>query len=253
MPPLRGAGMRSPFNIARSLRLGGARERKEPVMKRAKIRAALTTAALLAALAGATSLAGQTAFPDTQGHHLEGDVSYAVERGWFKGYPNGTFKPDHAVSQRQIATVVERAFPSGSSRAEMASFMRGGQERIDAPVSPVRTATIPDRIDGYVFGHEFILAEIWVSDEYSDNTSIVIRVRDGDNRVMFSIDDGGGYWTVPEERDNRKIWEVNPHAEYVITIDGMGPGDEVRYRFTPLLPVRRVDVEPAAKRSGERS
>ena len=77
-------------------------------------------------------LAGaQITFSDTQGHSREQDIRYVAEQGWFLGYPDGSFRPDQSISPAQIAAVVERILPVGSTRAEMASFLRGGQARID--------------------------------------------------------------------------------------------------------------------------
>ncbi len=76
-------------------------------------------------------LAGaQITFSDTEGHSREQDIHYAVEQGWFQGYPDGSFRPDQDITPAQIATLVGRILPDGSTRAEMASFLRGGQARI---------------------------------------------------------------------------------------------------------------------------
>lgn len=51
-------------------------------------------------------------------------VAYGAVRGWFKGYVDGTFRPDEAITAGQVAKVVTRAFPNGFSRAAMTTFLR---------------------------------------------------------------------------------------------------------------------------------
>ncbi len=65
-------------------------------------------------------------------HPRRDDIEYAVSQGWFQGYDDGTFKPDRAITQSQIAKVLSRAFPAGSTRADLATFLRGGTNRLAA-------------------------------------------------------------------------------------------------------------------------
>ena len=67
------------------------------------------------------------------------DVVYACQQGWFEGYPDGTFQPNRRIPQHQIATVINRAFPTGATRADMATFLRGGN-----PGDPAGPAGFPD-------------------------------------------------------------------------------------------------------------
>ena len=53
-------------------------------------------------------------------------VAYGAIRGWFKGYPDGTFRSEETITAGQMAKVITRAFPRGISRAEMADFIRHG-------------------------------------------------------------------------------------------------------------------------------
>ena len=57
-------------------------------------------------------------------------VAYGAVRGWFKGYTDGTFRPDEAITAGQVAKVVTRAFPSGFSRAAMTAFIRHGNQAV---------------------------------------------------------------------------------------------------------------------------
>lgn len=65
-------------------------------------------------------------------HPRYADIEYAASEGWFEGYDDGTFKPDTVIPEHQIATVVARVFPEGATRADMATFLRGGHERLTA-------------------------------------------------------------------------------------------------------------------------
>ena len=68
------------------------------------------------------------------------DITYAVEQGWFVGYPDGTFKPDRKLTTDQAVTVFERAFPEGVSRADLASILKAGEERLATPTTTAAVA-----------------------------------------------------------------------------------------------------------------
>lgn len=101
------------------------------------------TMALIVVLGGAAIAA--TTFSDVDETHPQyRDIEFAVEQGWFQGYGDGTFKPDQSITHEQIGIVIKRAFPDGASRADMATFLRGGSERLAAlpsPSSDCRSAT----------------------------------------------------------------------------------------------------------------
>lgn len=100
------------------------------------IGAALTLATTSIAVAASSS------FSDlTNDHPQLNDIEHAVEQRWFQGYGDGTFKPDQVITQQQIVTVIGRAFPDGSTRADMATFLRGGFERLNAMPDPVGGCT----------------------------------------------------------------------------------------------------------------
>ncbi len=92
----------------------------------------LCTAAVAVAVAAAV-LAAAGRFSDVQTSHPRyADIEYAASQGWFVGYDDGTFRPDSVIPEHQIATVVARVFPDGATRADMATFLRGGEERLAA-------------------------------------------------------------------------------------------------------------------------
>ena len=69
-------------------------------------------------------------FPDVTAadHPQRTDIDNGAAQEWFRGYPDGNFRPDRAVTDSQIATVISRAFPQGMTRAEASSFLRAGNQ-----------------------------------------------------------------------------------------------------------------------------
>ena len=66
-------------------------------------------------------------FGDVPDTHPDSDaIAYAVAKGWFRGYKDGTFRPDTSITGDHIDVVLRRAFPNGSTRADMATFLVGG-------------------------------------------------------------------------------------------------------------------------------
>lgn len=48
-------------------------------------------------------------FGDVQGHWAEEQIALAVARGWAKGYENGVFKPNAAVTRAELAVLLHQA------------------------------------------------------------------------------------------------------------------------------------------------
>ena len=49
-------------------------------------------------------------FSDIQGHWAEAAIKKTAAEGIVKGYPDGTFKPDHNISRAEFATIIVQAF-----------------------------------------------------------------------------------------------------------------------------------------------
>ena len=103
-----------------------------------------------------------TQFSDvTTEHPMYVGIRIAEEEGWFAGYPDGTLRPDDTISADQIASVVERLYPDGATRAEVANFLASGsigvlQKVVTLDISPTETAitlanrgSFPVDLDGY--------------------------------------------------------------------------------------------------------
>ena len=111
---------------------------------------ALVIVAGLAAGGAMASAQAPAGFPDVPDDHpRKADIDYAVARGWFQGYGDGTFQPDRKITPSQITSVVRRVFDQiseeGVSRLDMALFMRYGNRVLDNPAPPILPA--PDFSD----------------------------------------------------------------------------------------------------------
>jgi len=88
-------------------------------------------------------------YTDTKGHWAEGGIARATEMGWIKGYPDGRFGPDQAITRAEFATMLSRALalsaPSGQAR------IFGDHESIPAYAKPFVTQAAAA---GLVMGYE---------------------------------------------------------------------------------------------------
>ena len=50
-----------------------------------------------------------SSFRDIAGHWAESSIESAIREGFVNGYPDGTFKPDHAVTRAEFAVMLARA------------------------------------------------------------------------------------------------------------------------------------------------
>jgi hypothetical protein len=49
------------------------------------------------------------AFPDTNNHWAHNFIATLVSKGYIKGYPDGTFKPDNNIKRSECVTLINRA------------------------------------------------------------------------------------------------------------------------------------------------
>lgn len=113
----------------------------EPAPARPRRWKRTAAAVLSAALLGGATAAALTSFDDVPDAHPHADgVRNAVDRGWFQGYPDGSFKPDKDINLEQLARVLLRAFPDGLTRGEAATFLTGGERHLRL-VTPSTLAT----------------------------------------------------------------------------------------------------------------
>ena len=110
-----------------------------------------------------------------ESHPQNRDVAYAVGQGWFQGYPDGTFRPDRTITSNQIATVVGRAFPAGSTRADLATFMRQGTQALNDLTPPTTSSTrkIAYTVPIYDSSGNQEAFELWVSGADGSGTRLL--------------------------------------------------------------------------------
>lgn len=83
--------------------------------------------AVVAVVLLAIPVVAQIQFSDVpDDHSRRSDINYVAEQRWFVGYGDGTYKPSQKISPSEMTRVLTRAFSGGLTRAEFASFMRGG-------------------------------------------------------------------------------------------------------------------------------
>ena len=68
-------------------------------------------AAVLVAVVAAVALADSRYWDVPLDHDSHDDIIHATDAGWFVGYPDGSFRPDQAMTAEQMTTVFGRAFP----------------------------------------------------------------------------------------------------------------------------------------------
>ena len=93
------------------------------------MRKPLMVAMIVGAMAISAAGAGAAVivFSDTVEHPRAADIAFAAQQGWVSGYPDGSFKPDRAITPRQMSTILSNAFgPDGMTRAEFATFVKAG-------------------------------------------------------------------------------------------------------------------------------
>ena len=179
--------------------------------------------AVLATLATAGAVLAVTEFRDLGAVHPRyDDIQFAVERGWFQGYDDGTFRPDQVVPEHQLTRVIQRAFPDGATRADLATFMRGGHERLNQaslPGSGVRlTMARANWSTGYFQAalYRALLQELGY--EVSDPADLEL----GPNQVYFAMAEGDIDFWVNSWYPNHNSWLANE------LVDGSEVGDHVR-------------------------
>ncbi len=101
-------------------------------------------------------------FSDVPADHARGaDIGYAAARGWFLGYPDGTFRPDRTVTAAHTAAVIGRAFPEGATRADLSAYLRAGNQALLA------AGRAPAKSDEPAYTQYFVQQAI---DHYNQNS-----------------------------------------------------------------------------------
>ena len=163
------------------------------------------------------AVVAQANFSDVdETHSRYRDIEFAVAQGWFQGYEDGTFKPDRAIPDYQVVTVLKRAFPEGATRADLAAFLRGGFERLNTlpPYSAVATSrNNPAPFGTQVRAGDWLFRVISVT---SDATDVVLA----ENQFNHPPDDGEQFFLIRLEvtyvgEDSAKTSNIYWHLDAV--------------------------------------
>ena len=173
---------------------------------------------LLALLVGAGVAWAQGQFSDVDETHPQyDDIQFAVEQGWYVGYPDGTFKPDRLLTTDQAVTVFGRAFPDGVSRADLATILVGGNVRLDdlrasLPAGQSSSSVPPDvgtwtgfegeGVDGKYYGY-WVDATIYTGSHRVSPPSLSLRCGRGNTAYndIFIITP----WYLPADEDGNLL------------------------------------------------
>ena len=159
----------------------------------------VTIAMASAVLLASTIVFAAAGFSDVPVDHLQReDIDYAVAQEWFFGYEDGTFKPDKIITQKQIVTVVNRAFPEGATRADLATFMRAGQQALNeaqsrrARISVADGASIAEICEAMQAGYESDKAQgrIGRAGEFVTGLSVYSHIENACRRDRYIGDHG---------------------------------------------------------------
>ena len=97
----------------------------------------------VALIALAVPVIAQIRFPDVPDDHERADsIRWAAAEGLFRGYPDGSFKPDRNLSENEFRIVIRRLYDryDAWTRADVAHFLRHGINGLQpAPPAPATT------------------------------------------------------------------------------------------------------------------
>jgi hypothetical protein len=70
----------------------------------------------------AFNVASAASFRDVQNHWGKDAIQWAVDKGIVKGYSDGTFKPDHTVTEAEFLVMLIRLFPNSKAEVDQLTF-----------------------------------------------------------------------------------------------------------------------------------
>jgi uncharacterized protein YkwD len=87
------------------------------------------------------NVASAAGFQDIKNHWAKDAIGWAVNQGIVKGYADGTFKPDHTVTEAEFLVMLIRLFPN--SKAEVDPLTAPGPSWADPYYAEAKTYNIP--------------------------------------------------------------------------------------------------------------
>jgi uncharacterized protein YkwD len=104
---------------------------------------ALLVAAMLLATASwhaSERIEAASTFRDTDGHWAEATIAWGAEHGIANGFPDGTFRPNGAVTEAQFAAMLFRAFPDAAPAEKKPYWYTAYYEKAKKWLWPVEEA-----------------------------------------------------------------------------------------------------------------
>ena len=176
------------------------------------------------------------------------DIDYAVAQEWFFGYEDGTFKPDKIITQKQITAVVNRAFPEGATRADLATVMRAGQQALNeaqlhrAQISVVDGASIAEICEAMQAGYESDKAQgrIGRAGEFVTGLSVYSHIENACKRDRYIGDHG-----IDAQRFIREIACTNESGDVNTYEQEFTVSTSNRHIYKQALPLSTATGEPS--------
>ena len=226
-------------------------------------------------------------FPDVPATHPQNrDIAYAVEQSWFQGYPDDTFRPDRVITATQITTVLTRAFPAASTRAQLATFMRNGQQALDVSWDGKTIVYVTGMLDadgdpagyelraargdgpegklladdpygfpawGWQPGENRVAYMVLLADEDGEKSAeMQVRTADADGSGSRLLIDGGGDWGWSPDGDRLFYTLSDVDAEGMLSGSGLwaadGDGSDARLVASSSEVVYGLQWSPAGDR-----
>ena len=169
------------------------------IKKAATVAAAVAVAVVTGVAAGSV----MSTFSDVPSEHEAADaIAYSVTEGWFTGYEDGTFRPGRRITDSQMTTVFNRAFPAGSTRAEFAQFLRAGERAIDG------------RLDLVDVADDRPILKIWNYGRFSSCHREIWRRHPSDLQREW-CDEQENKWSIRVISDDSNLLELGSSAKWV--------------------------------------
>ena len=177
---------------------------------------------------------------DVVDNTLEVEIATALEKGWFTGYEDNTFRPDQTITPGQIETVIGRAYPDGATRAEIASVLAWGtyctelDNRINNTcVLPIPESTSSQTIDIVLIrnkdgrlSREFGERTIRLKDTIRFKTILESNTNPYAQLTIYRRDAQGEYYKTFDVSSSNNVHDFNPDkpGTYVITFANVRAG-----------------------------
>lgn len=114
--------------------------------------------AAIAARFDPAATAGDTPFSDVSGHWAENDIAVAASKGWIKGYPDGTFRPNQNITRAEAVSLINRVLQRiVESEADLLAQMKTWPDNMNTTMwyyLPIQEATNSHDYDIKANGYE---------------------------------------------------------------------------------------------------